>query len=168
MLMQKKEIFLPQKDPDNLSGVFTCSSDGILLESYPEDTNFFSHPDYTVGTGILFKSHRFSRFSAGRGLYRRLGLAPDPEDFSFSRYTITLLPCNFKIFPLFLSFLDYCSDVSRYPDIRKLRYREDLHHFSSLSSHFFTELFIIHSNLDHTFYTSHLYTIIVLKKNTFS
>jgi hypothetical protein len=37
----------------------------------------FSHPDYTVGTGIA--PVRADR-SAARGLYRRWGLSPRPED----------------------------------------------------------------------------------------
>ena len=49
---------------------------------------FFSHPDYTVGTGILpqlffflfiLRPHRFSRPKAGRGLYRRSGILPFTE-----------------------------------------------------------------------------------------
>ena len=60
--------------------------------------NLFSHPDYTVGTGILSKeSHRFGCCKAVRGLYRRLGLTPDPEDFiPFTCINITLYiqDCN--------------------------------------------------------------------------
>src|SRR5699024_4962988 len=39
----------------------------------------------------LSESHRFSRINAGRGLYRRLGLSPDPEDpISLTATNITL------------------------------------------------------------------------------
>ena len=56
----------------------------------------FSHPDFTVGSGIspdrliflipvllLLNSHFFKSV---RGLYRRLGIAPCPEESSFLRY----------------------------------------------------------------------------------
>ena len=43
---------------------------------------FFSHPDYTVGTGIHDLRVTGSFTKGGRGLYRRWGLAPRPEELS--------------------------------------------------------------------------------------
>jgi hypothetical protein len=43
---------------------------------------FFSHPDYTVGTGIHDLRVTGSFTNGGRGLYRRWGLAPRPEELS--------------------------------------------------------------------------------------
>jgi hypothetical protein len=53
---------------------------GSIARIY-HDINFFSHPDFTVGTGILCKKVTGSAACAGRGLYRRLGLTPYPEEF---------------------------------------------------------------------------------------
>ena len=57
----------------------------LLFLSY----NFFSHPDYTVGFGISPNQ----LLSAGRGLYRRWGISPRPEErYLFVRYqNITFL-----------------------------------------------------------------------------
>lgn len=45
---------------------------------------FFSHPDFTVGSGI--SPDQLPNRLAGRGLYRRLGITPDPEEFPFKLY----------------------------------------------------------------------------------
>ena len=44
-------------------------------------THIFFHPDYTVGPGV---SPGQRAFRPGRGLYRQWGIAPRPEDISFS------------------------------------------------------------------------------------
>lgn len=46
-------------------------------------TQLFSHPDCTVGSGIS-PDQPVLKITPGRGLYRRLGLSPDPEEFLFS------------------------------------------------------------------------------------
>lgn len=57
-------------------------SSGALI---PISAHLFSHPDFTVGTGILFSQESpVQPPKAGRGLYRRLGIKPYPEDFPFN------------------------------------------------------------------------------------
>jgi hypothetical protein len=57
---------------------------GLLLESTPADGTskqvyIFFHPDYTVGTGV--SPVQFGPLGAqSRGLYRRSGITPRPEN----------------------------------------------------------------------------------------
>lgn len=50
-------------------------------------------------------SHRFSRPKAGRGLYRRLGISPDPED--IIPFTNDTIPLSINYFKSFLSFYSF-------------------------------------------------------------
>ena len=60
----------------------------------------FFHPDYTVGIGISLTETEITdsaAYQAGRGLYRRLGLTPDPEDLiPFTHINITHYKCICK------------------------------------------------------------------------
>ena len=66
----------------------------LILHSFIQKINctiIFFHPDCTVGIGIA-PIHALAQASA-RGLYRRSGISPCPEDiFSVVGYTIT--PCG--------------------------------------------------------------------------
>ena len=77
-------------------------------------------------------------------------------------YSTSLLTSCTELYPL----ISYIPIIRRiiHPIIKLLTREESRRHLS----YFFIRLFIIHSKLDHTFYTTLFYTIIVLKKNTFS
>ena len=85
-----------------LPGVDSISNGPPPDASIQTAVNLFSHPDYTVGTGILSFNGKVTgsaAVKAVRGLYRRLGIAPDPEDFiPFTYINITLYKHDFKIF----------------------------------------------------------------------
>ena len=70
----------------------------------------FFHPDYTVGTGIT----PVHAALAARGLYRRWGISPRPED----KYAVVLAlyntPCPAKMQPLSAGFFIYCFTVTFY------------------------------------------------------
>ncbi len=51
------------------------------FENLSSCSTLFSHPDYTVGLGI--SPSRPLEDQAVRGLYRRLGIAPCPEELFF-------------------------------------------------------------------------------------
>ena len=57
---------------------FGFSIDTHEKPSWNNHESFFSHPDYTVGFGIS-PNQRI----CARGLYRRWGITPRPEEFSF-------------------------------------------------------------------------------------
>ena len=59
---------------------------GKLRKKYHAEQNhifFFSHPDFTVGFGIA-PNQRL----CARGLYRRWGVTPRPEEFLLLYYTL--------------------------------------------------------------------------------
>lgn len=71
---------------------------------HQKNCSIFSHPDFTVGTGIS-PVHALG----ARGLYRRYGISPNPEDLLFNlSFIIDLLPVlsrtNFIISGLALTF----------------------------------------------------------------
>ena len=75
----------------------------------------FSHPDYTVGTGITPVQPFFKR-EKGHGLYHRSGLAPYPKDISFlleTQYSTAGFVCQLFILiiwqPLFG--IGNCNDI---------------------------------------------------------
>ena len=65
----------------------------IKKEHYKNAIHAFSHPDYTVGIGIA----PVPAAHAARGLYRRWGIAPRPED----KYAVVFdsydTPCSHKM-----------------------------------------------------------------------
>ena len=65
----------------------------IKKEHYKNAIHAFSHPDYTVGTGIA----PVPAAHAARGLYRRWGITPRPED----KYAVVFdsydTPCSNKM-----------------------------------------------------------------------
>jgi hypothetical protein len=82
----------------------------IKKEHYKNAIHAFSHPDYTVGTGIT----PVHAALAARGLYRRWGISPRPED----KYAVVLAlyntPCPAKMQPLSAGFFIYCFTVTFY------------------------------------------------------
>ena len=89
--------------------------DESCSQEYWRNIWLIEHGCYTNITGVSVpefsltpKSHRFSRLKAGRGLYRRLGFSPDPEDLLlFPSTNIPLYTPDFKRFFLLFYFTSY-------------------------------------------------------------
>ena len=128
-----------------MSGAFSSSSAKLLMKQLRSDKYvLFSHPDYTVGTGIpsyeshrfsrtssgipSYESHRFSRTSCGSRTIPPVGTCTRPRRFySFYLSTITLSKRDFKSFVKNSSYRSLsCPSVS--PARPSDSFRPEAHH----------------------------------------